>query len=299
MTTAAPAQKSFRAQSAALPAAGAGALALLLLGNLAMAFGPVFVRLADCGPVAAGLWRMVVPLPVLWLLARRARQPVFGLDRGVMARLVVAGVVLGLDLASWHLGIAHTRLGNATLFGNLGSLFLMIWGLVIARRRPRAMELAAVGAALAGAAILLGRSLQIATTTVLGDLLCIQAGTLYFLYFLALRPVQSRVGNWALVFHAGVFAAPIMLATALALGEVIVPHSWWAVVALALCSQVVGQGLLIRSLPRFSPLVIGLALLTQPAISVLIGLVVFHETPGLTDLVGVVLVSGALVLARL
>jgi drug/metabolite transporter (DMT)-like permease len=175
----------------------------------------------------------------------------------------------------------------------------MLWGLVLARRRPRSNELAAVACALVGAVILLGRSLEISSATLVGDLLCILAGTFYFLYFLCLRPVQTRVGNWPLVFYTGMFAAPVMLATALFMGEPVLPHGWWPVIALALCSQVIGQGLLVASLTRFSPLVIGLALLTQPAISVLVGLLVFGERPTVLDGVGILLVSSALVLARL
>jgi drug/metabolite transporter (DMT)-like permease len=298
MTTAGSAQKSIALQTTALPVAGNRWLGALLLGNLAMAFGPVFVRLADCGPVSAGFWRLIVPLPLLLVLARNAGQKVFGHPASVMAMLVLAGGVFGLDLASWHLGIGHTRLANATLFGNVGSIFLMLWGLVVARRRPRVNELAAVACALIGALILLGRSLEIAAATLVGDLLCILAGTFYFAYFLCLRPVQDCVGSWALVFYTGAFAAPVMLATAVFMGEPVMPHVWWPVLALALCSQVIGQGLLVASLTRFSPLVIGLALLTQPAISVLVGFLTFGERPTLLDGVGIVLVSSALVLAR-
>ncbi len=298
MTTVHRTEKTFVPQTPGLSRTNNRWFAALLFGNLAMAFGPVFVRLADCGPVSAGLWRLLLPLPLLALLARRAGQPVFGHSVQAMLILLLAGVVFGLDLASWHLGIGHTRLGNATLFGNVGSIFLMLWGLVMARRRPRLNELAAVACALLGAAILLGRSLEINTATLVGDLLCILAGLFYFAYFLCLRPVQAHVGSWTLVFYTGLFAAPVMLGAAVLMGEPIVPHVWWPVIALALCSQVVGQGLLVASLTRFSPLVIGLALLTQPAISVGVGLALFGEMPGGLDAVGMALVAGALVLAR-
>src|SRR3546814_17593981 len=64
---------------------------------------------------------------------------------------------------------------------------------------------------------------------------------------------------------------PVLLGAAVALGEVVMPVDWTPLVALALSSQVVGQGLLIWALPRFSPLVIGLTLLVQPAIAALAG----------------------------
>ncbi|WP_353230595.1 DMT family transporter [Novosphingobium sp.] len=302
MTTASAAQKTASGQTPALSGAaatgGARWFAALLVGCLALAIGPYFVRIADCGPVSAGFWRLVLPLPVLALLARRAHQPLMGHSTRTMAVLVLAGLVFGLDLASWHLGIDRTRLGNATLFGNVGSIFLMLWGLVVARRRPRGNELAAIACALAGAAILLGRSLEIATATLIGDLLCILAGLFYFSYFVCLSGVQRTVGGWPLVFYTGVFAAPVMAACALWMGEPLWPHMWWPVLALALCSQIIGQGLLVAALPRFSPLVIGLALLTQPAVSVVIGLIAFGERPTLPDGIGMVLVAGALVIAR-
>ena len=74
---------------------------------------------------------------------------------------------------------------------------------------------------------------------------------------------------------------------------------WWPLVTLALGSQVVGQGLLTYALRHFSQLIVGLELLTQPAVAVVVGWVGFHEalTPG--DALGVALVGAALVLARL
>ena len=67
---------------------------------------------------------------------------------------------------------------------------------------------------------------------------------------------------------------------------------------LALGSQVVGQGLLVYALKHFSPLVIGLALLTQPVVSVVVGWLVFGEVLGPLDGLGMVLVGMGLVLAR-
>src|SRR5690606_29108260 len=101
---------------------------MLLAGNAALALGPWFVRLADSGPIAAGFWRVALALPALFLLARwqegRAPPPV---SRKVAWAVVAGGVLFALDLASWHVGIGYIRLGNAALFGNSGSLILMVW----------------------------------------------------------------------------------------------------------------------------------------------------------------------------
>ena len=59
-----------------------------------------------------------------------------------------------------------------------------------------------------------------------------------------------------------------------------------------------GQGLLVFSLRHFSPLVIGLSLLTQPAVAVLAGWFAFDETLTAWDGLGMALVGAALVLER-
>ena len=41
----------------------------LILANIMLSLGPVLVRLADVGPVAAAFWRLTLALPVLLLLA--------------------------------------------------------------------------------------------------------------------------------------------------------------------------------------------------------------------------------------
>lgn len=270
----------------------------LLLANLALALGPWFVRLADTGPVAAGFWRLTIALPLILALSLRepaARRRVSGATLAIVAG---AGVFFALDLASWHVGIAATKLGNASLFGNAGSVILMAWGLIAARRAPRVLELAAILAALAGAALLMGGSLEISHASFVGDLFCLLAGLFYAVYILLLRPARARLGQFSLLFWSTLTGAPILLAVAALLGERIVPHDWTPLLILAMSSQVIGQGLLIYSLKNFTPLVIGLALLTQPAVSALTGWLAFGETLGAGDVLGMVLLAGALAMAK-
>jgi drug/metabolite transporter (DMT)-like permease len=212
--------------------------------------------------------------------------------------MIGAGLFFAADLAAWHLGIEGTRLGNASLFGNAGSLIIMVWGVLALRRMPRLGEWLALGAACLGAAILFGRSLEISTTTLVGDLLCLLAGFFYAFYILLLQSERAELGGWSLLAWSSLTGAPMLLAFALWLGEPILPHHWWPVLALALGSQVIGQGLLVYSLRHFPPLIIGLMLLTQPSISVLAGWLAFDEALTAWDGLGMALVAGALVLAR-
>ena len=273
-------------------------LAALLTGNVALAMGPWFVRLADTGAVSAGFWRVALALPFLALLARANRQPLTGMPRGVVLAVLAGGVLFGLDIASWHIGIGYTRLANATVFGNAGSLILMVWGFIAWRRLPKGREWPALLAALAGAAILMGRSFEISPLTLYGDLFCLLAGILYAGYLLILKDARKALGSWALLTWSVCGSIPVLLAIALALGEPIWPTDWTPVVGLFVSSQLIGQGCLVYALKHFSPLVIGIALLTQPAVAALAGWISFGEVLTAVDLLGVALVGSALVLAK-
>ena len=273
-------------------------LIALLAGNVALALGPWFVRLADTGPVSAAFWRLFLALPFLALLARGTGQKLTGIPRKTLLLVAIGSLAFGLDLASWHVGIERTRLGNATLFGNAGSIVLLFWGFIIARVLPRGFEWLAILFALGGAAILMGRSLEISFTTLVGDLFCLTAGLLYAVYLLTLQNARGTIGGWSLLVWVSIFASPMLLLLAIALGEPVWPTDWTPILILFVTSQLIGQGLLVFALRHFPPLVIGLALLTQPAVAALYGYGIFGEVLSPIDIVGMVLLGSALVLAR-
>ncbi|MEL7189160.1 MAG: DMT family transporter [Pseudomonadota bacterium] len=273
-------------------------LGALLAGNVALALGPWLVRLADTGPVSAGFWRLFLALPFLVMFARMAGQKLGGMPARTLLFVAIGAVAFALDLASWHIGIGMTRLGNATLFGNGGSFVLLIWGFLIARSLPRGHEWLAIGCAVVGAAILMGRSLEISGETLAGDLFCLTAGLFYAVYLLNLQNARGSFGSWSLLVWVSLFASPVLLALALALGEPIWPTDWTPIIVLFITSQLIGQGLLVYSLGHFPPLIIGLALLTQPVIAAVIGWSVFGEILTPLDVVGMVLLATALVVAR-
>ncbi len=273
-------------------------LAALLGGNAALAVSPWAVRLADSGAVSAGFWRLFLALPFLAVLARFNGERLGDVHRAALVPVLLAGIAFGFDIASWHIGIEATRLGNATLFGNSGSLVLMVWGFVILRRLPRIGEWTAILLALVGAAIMMGRSLDISTATLVGDLFCLTAGMLYAIYLLLLQDARAKLGSWGLLFWASLAGSPVLLGIALMRGEPVWPTDWTPVLVLALLSQLLGQGLLVFSLRHFPPLVIGLALLTQPAIAAAVGWRVFGEAIGWVDVAGMLLLGLALTMAR-
>ena len=275
------------------------AFAALLLGNVALAFGPWLVRLADTGPVAAGFWRLALALPFLWVTALAVRQRPHWPHQALVWVIVGASIFYALDLAAWNAGIRLTKLGNATLFGNAGSFVFVAWGLWLLRSWPRGLQAGGLVLAIVGAALLMGGSYEVSPRNLQGDLLTLVAGLLYGGYLILVERVRTQLQPMPVLLLATIFAIPPLLLISIVFGEQIWPRDWTPLLIFALSSQVLGQGLLVYAIGTFPPLVVGLALLTQPAISAIIGWFAYGERLAPLDWVGAAAIAVALVLVRL
>jgi drug/metabolite transporter (DMT)-like permease len=276
----------------------AAVIAALLIGNLALAFGPWLVRMADVGPSASAMWRLALAAPVLFLIAAYRRQPLTLPNNALYWTMLLSGLFFAVDLAAWHIGILKTKMANATLFANAASLFFPIWGFLVARAWPTRREGTAFAVATIGTVLLLGRSAELSTQNLLGDMLCLAAGLFYTAYLVVVAQARAQLQSWTLLAWSTVATILPLLLIALALGETIMPHNWTPVIALAVVSQLIGQGMMVYALGRVTPLVFGLALLTQPVVSATMGWISYGEMLTLPDWIGAGLIGLALLMVR-
>lgn len=257
------------------------------------------VRLADVGPVAAGFWRVALALPFLWAVARASGQRPHWPSRRLVTAILIAAIFYVVDLATWNAGIRLTKLGNATLFGNTGSFVFAAYGLWLAHQLPSGKQAAALILALAGAALLMSGSYELSPRNFTGDLLTLLGGLMYGGYLIFIERARTELEPLPLLLLATLFGIPMLLAISFGLGEQIWPHDWTPLIIFALSSQVLGQGLLVYSIGTLPPLVVGLGLLTQPAISATVGWFAYGERLSAMDVVGAICIAAALVIVRL
>ncbi|PXA86137.1 EamA family transporter [Nostoc sp. 3335mG] len=274
------------------------AFAALLTGSTALAIGPWFVRMADVGPIASGFWRLALAIPFLFLIARASKQRLGRPDAKLWVLLAVAGFFFAADLALWHEGILRTKLANSTLFGNVSSFFFAGYGFLVARRLPSGRQAFAILLAVAGVALLLGRSYELSREHLAGDLLSIAAGLAYVVYMIAVERARTRLDTWPVLAVATVVGAICLWPLARILEGTVLPHDWTPLLCLAIGSQVIGQGLVVFAMGRLSPVVVGIALLSQPLVSATVGFVAYGERMTGPDIAGALALAAALVLIR-
>jgi drug/metabolite transporter (DMT)-like permease len=278
------------------------AVPAVLLGSVCLSFGPLMVRQAAVPPTVSAFWRAalaIVPLGIIAFLIVRA-QP--GWKRPAWRALAWAGAFFAADLIVWHMGILRTTLANAALLSNLSTPLLVVAGIYLHKRLPQRRTLVAVGIAMFGVLLLSFGKVTVSRETLLGDLLCFAAAIFYTGYLVVIA--RERATQPALVLLACVtpfvaaFILPVIVATdATALFPENAASLGWLLL-LSLCSQVIGQGLIVFGFGRVSPVIAGLALLIQPVMAAVMGWKIYDEQLGLAQLIGAIAIIASLLLAR-
>jgi drug/metabolite transporter (DMT)-like permease len=304
-----PSLRSFHRQARGLsrPILRRGRLALpfLLAGAFAIGFAPIFVRLSELGPTATAFHRLLLALPALWLwnaLAARggngANRPA---SRSDYAGLAVAGLFFAGDLACWHWSIAFTSVANATLLANFAPVFVALAGFVFFRERFSRMFIFGMAAALAGACVLMGRSVTLSPTNLLGDALGLVTAVFYAGYIVSVGRLRARFSTATIMAWSGLVTCAVLFPVTLWSGEDFVPmtlYGWAVLLGLALVSHAGGQSLIAYALAHLPAAFSSVSLLLQPAVAAVLAWVILGEALGPYQGVGAMMILAGIIMAR-
>lgn len=274
------------------------------VGVAAISFSPILIRAADDGSdMTIAFFRAAYALPFLaaiyWMLRGRDQRP---FRSRVMAG--ASGVFLALDLAFWHASIRQLGAGLATVIVYVQVVFVALLAWLLFGEKPARRSVALLPLILLGLFLISGAGSADAygDNPALGTIQALTGGLLYALFILLLR--QSGKG------HDSPPSGPLFDATigtavaALLIGGVIEPdfnlapswplHGW--LLLLAVISQVVGWLMITRAMPHLPALDTSILLLGQPMLAILWAGMIFDESLGSGQWLGVALVlTGLLV----
>jgi drug/metabolite transporter (DMT)-like permease len=278
---------------------------MAVLGALAIAFSSILVKLADVSPSTAAIFRCAYALPLLGALAAWERRR-FGPRSGRERRLaVIAGVLFAADLICWHHAIGAVGAGLATVLGNLQVAFVPLVAWVVLAERPGRRILATLPVVMLGVVLVSGvlEHGAYGKDPVGGLLYGLATGLTYAGFILVLRHGNADLRRPAgPLFDATATATVTAIAAGLVIGDADLAPSWPAhgwLVLLALTSQVLGWLLISISLPRLPAALTSLLLTVQPVGSVILGAIIFGESPTPLQLAGVAaILTGLATLTR-
>jgi drug/metabolite transporter (DMT)-like permease len=292
---------SLQAAASPSPRTVALAFAALVLGAIAMGASPIFVRMADVGPQASAFWRTALALPFLAIWARVEDFPLLPTRPHVDRSVMLAGLFFAGDLFFWHLAVLNTTVANATFLATtapiwvaLGAWFLL--GEVVGWR-----TIAGLALCLAGGAALVGQSYGFAPQRLTGDLYGVITAVFFGGYMLAMRAARAQLSAGALAYVSTAVTAAALFVIALVLEPSLVPRSLGgaaALLALALISQVGGQGLLAVALGTLPATFSSLVIFAEAVAAAAFGWIVLGEALGALQAAGGMMILAGIYTAR-
>jgi len=273
---------------------------VLTLGVISFAFAPILVRWAgDVPALAIAVWRTVTAAAVLLPAAAvRIGPEVRRFTPRDVGLIVGAGIFLGLHFIAWIESLSHTTVASASVLVTTSPLLLAVLGYLILGERLSITTVAAIGAAVGGAALIgwadagkvdLGRG------ALVGNSLAFGGAVLVSVYLLIGRVVRQQVSWLAYVTPLYTVAALTALLAALLQGTPLLGYSWTMYglcAGLALGPQVLGHGSFNYALQYVPAAIVGLLALLEPVGASILAYAFFGEVPPVTSIIGMVVVMG-------
>ena len=277
------------------------AFVALVLGAIAMGASVLFVRWADVGPYASAFWRVFLALPFLWAWMRLDAQPTRRAPLWSGGTVWLAGVFFTGDLFFWHLAILGTTVANATFLATTAPIWVALGAFAVLHEAVGQRILIGLALCVAGGFALLGESYGFAPQRLLGDLYGVATAVCFGCYVLAVRAARARHRAAELMFASTAITAACLFVIALALEPRILPQSAQGLVtllALAIISQVGGQGLMAIALGTLPATFSALVIFLEAIAAATFGWLLLNEPLGLLQTLGGLLILFGIWVAR-
>lgn len=272
-------------------------------GVVCISFSPILVRAADdAGDLTIAFFRSLYALPILaviyWGRRHKDHRPVR--NRWIA---VASGIFLAFDLTFWHSAIGKIGAGLATVVVNLQVVIVAFIAWALFGEKPGRRAVMVLPVLLIGIILISGTGSTDAygDNPAVGTAQSVLSAMFYAGFVLMLR--QSGRGHTSppsgplIDSTVGTTVATLIIGLAIApdfdLGFSWPAHGW--ILLLAITSQVTGWLLIARALPRLPALDTSIMLLGQPMLAMLWARLIFNETLGASQWIGVALVLAGLV----
>jgi drug/metabolite transporter (DMT)-like permease len=274
----------------------------IVVGSFLISFSGVFVKIADVGPTAAGVYRNLFGAIALLAIAL-ARRDRFWKGWRNQWWVILGAIAFAADIYFWHRSIHDVGPGLATILGNFQVFFMAAAGILVFHEPATLRFLLSVPIAVTGLFLLVGLNWSDFDATyrrgVLFGLITAASYAAYLLCLRGARRERDRLSAPANLTWVSGLTAAILLVTALAGGESMrIPdaRAFMVLVAYGVLCQALGWIIISRNFQRVPASRVALILLLQPALTFVWDMVFFDRATTGTELAGALLAIGAIYL---
>ena len=268
------------------------AMIFIGLGVLLLGTGPMFVKYVHANGVLVGFYRLffaaiMLSIPVLIIKPKEEKPLQTG---GGLKWAVLGGLVFATNISLWCSLLNFTTASAVTLLDNTAPVWVGLIGWLFLKERQPWQYWLGLLVTIGGAGIMIGWDILYSSgQQSTGNLIGIASGLSYALYILitqqARRYMSSLRYSWlvSLSGSAGLVIAAVIMGL---FREPLPLNSLFMIFLMALTSQVIAWVLVNHALGKLPAAAASVALVGQPVVTTLLGIVILKEIPSPLQLVG-------------
>lgn len=250
---------------------------LIFLAICFLATGGIFVKLSPLPPINTGFYRVLFSIPILMPFLKKSELQ--ALNRKQIATIVLAGAFLAGDLTLWNSSFSYTSVANANVLVNLTPFTIIPVSYFLFKEKMTPKFLFGGLVTLIGVLVLMSNKVSMSPDRLLGDSLSLGSSVFYAMFMITVYKLRDSVTSTIIMFIS-------------AFGEL------WPLLALALVSQILGQGLLAYCLGKVNACLSSLITLSQPVVAALYAWVIFNENLNLQTVIAILITLTGVYLAK-
>ena len=276
---------------------------ILIIGAIAIAFSPIFVRFSDVDPIMTAFYRIFISLPFFLFFSsfniiEKVKFPEFNNSYVIF---LVSGIFFALDLICWHWSIKLTTVSKATFLSNLAPIVVIIFSLIFLKERFSKFFYLAALLSMMGMVMLLGESFKFNKSQFIGDLLGVLTAVWYGSYIITISQLRKKYNSTSIMFLSGIVTAIILLTVSILFEQSLIPQSLFTITIIFLLGficQFMGQSFITYSLAYLSASLSSLCLLIQPIAATVLAYFFFQEKLTTIQFFGSALILIGIYIAR-
>ncbi len=285
----------------------------ILVSLIALSFTAILIKLseAEIGSNATVLHRLWIATIVFWIWegVNTLKQPENSpqavsqspntyQQKGL---LIVVAAVSTASIVCWAWSLSQTSVANSTVLRNLTPLFTSICGWLLLNHRFDSKFLLGMGLAIVGALVIGWDDFNLGQNHLIGDAIALFSAFLSAIYLLVLERLRHSINTIKILLWRCALGALLLFPFVLSTKESVFPSSyqgWLILIALAIVCQVIGQGLLVYSLKRFSSSFLAIFLLLEPILTALLAWMILAENLNLFNGIAFILIIAGIYIAK-
>ncbi len=268
------------------------AMLFIMLGVLLLGTGPMFVKYVQANGVLVGFYRLffaAIMLSIPALLVKPEKEDSRP-AKGGLKWAVLGGLVFAANISLWCSALNFTTASAVTLLDNTAPVWVgLISWLVLKEKQPWQYWLGLL-VTIGGAGIMIGWDIRNSSgQQSTGNLIGIASGFSYALYILITQQARRYMDSLRYSWLVSLSGAAALLVAAIAMGlfrEPLPADSLLMIFLMALTSQVIAWVLVNHALGKLPASAASVALVGQPVVTTLLGIVILNEVPSPLQLAG-------------